>query len=112
MNRNLKFVLHLVGGIALLAAAVGVAMWLWNALIPRIFGWKVVTYWQMLGLLALSHILFGHAGRGVHHLHRHHHHLHETMHGMSREERREFIRRRMRSLCNEANPTDDGGKAE
>ncbi|MDE5695217.1 MAG: hypothetical protein K2H77_04520 [Alistipes sp.] len=98
MKRNLRFVLHTIGGIALLAAAVGAAMWLWNALVPEIFGWKAVGYWQMLGLLALVHLFFGHAGRGVHHLHRHHHHLHETMHGLSREERREFIRRRMRSL--------------
>ena len=67
-------------------------------LVPEIFGWKSVGYWQMLGLLALVHLFFGHAGRGVHHLHRPHHHLHETTHGLSREERREFIRRRMRSL--------------
>lgn len=49
MKRNLTFVLHAIGGIALLAAAVGAAMWLWNTLIPDIFGWKPVGYWQMLG---------------------------------------------------------------
>ena len=62
MKRNLTFVLHAIGGIALLAAAVGAAMWLWNTLIPDIFGWKPVGYWQMLGLLALAHLFFGHLG--------------------------------------------------
>ncbi|MDE5707990.1 MAG: 4Fe-4S binding protein [Alistipes sp.] len=110
MKHNLKFVLHLIGGIAVLAAICGAAMWLWNALVPEIFGWKAVGYWQMLGLLALAHLFFGHMG----HLSKwdKHRHLHETMHGLSREERREFIRRRMRSLCNEAKPTDHAGEAE
>ena len=40
MKRNLTFVLHAIGGIALLAAAVSAAMWLWNTLIPDIFGWE------------------------------------------------------------------------
>lgn len=31
---------------------------LWNALMPDIFGLPAVTYWQSLGLIALSHILF------------------------------------------------------
>ena len=66
MKRNLTFVLHAIGGIALLAAAVGAAMWLWNTLIPDIFGWKPVGYWQMLGLLALAHLFFARtAGEGL-----------------------------------------------
>jgi hypothetical protein len=32
---------------------------LWNALIPEIFGWQMITFWQALGLLVLSKILFG-----------------------------------------------------
>lgn len=32
---------------------------LWNALLPPLFGWKAVTFWQALGLLALCRILFG-----------------------------------------------------
>ena len=35
-----------------------VTMWLWNALMPAIFGLPVIGFWQALGLLALSHILF------------------------------------------------------
>src|SRR5271156_5278605 len=44
---------------------------LWNALIPPIFGWHTITWLQALGLLLLSKILFGgfhrHAGGGRNH---------------------------------------------
>ena len=68
-----------------------------------IFGWKPVGYWQMLGLLALAHLFFGHLGHSGWHEHRH---IHRAMHGMSHEERREFIRQRIRSY-REENPTDE-----
>jgi hypothetical protein len=32
---------------------------LWNWLLPPLFGWRQVTFWQALGLLALCRILFG-----------------------------------------------------
>jgi hypothetical protein len=32
---------------------------LWNGLLPPLFGWRQVTFWQALGLLALCRILFG-----------------------------------------------------
>jgi hypothetical protein len=37
---------------------------LWNWLLPPIFGWRQITFWQALGLLALCRILFG--GLGSH----------------------------------------------
>ena len=36
---------------------------LWNWLLPSLFGWPSVTFWQALGLLALCRILFGGFGR-------------------------------------------------
>jgi len=36
-----------------------VVMWLWNWLMPAVFGLHVVSFWQALGLLVLSRILFG-----------------------------------------------------
>jgi hypothetical protein len=50
----------------LLFAFVGgeVVMRLWNWLLPPLFGWRQVTFWQALGLLALCRILFGGGGRG------------------------------------------------
>ena len=41
-----------------------VVMHLWNWLLPTLFGWHTLTFWQALGLLALCRILFGSHGRG------------------------------------------------
>ena len=35
---------------------------LWNWLLPPLFGWPQVTFWQALGLLVLCRILFGGLG--------------------------------------------------
>jgi hypothetical protein len=35
---------------------------LWNWLLPPLFGWPQLTFWQALGLLALCRILFGGLG--------------------------------------------------
>jgi hypothetical protein len=50
----------------LLFVAIGgeVVRLLWNWLLPSLFGWPPITFWQALGLLALCRILFG--GRGLH----------------------------------------------
>jgi|SRR5579863_5817307 len=32
---------------------------LWNWLLPPLFGWHQITFWQAVGLLALCRILFG-----------------------------------------------------
>jgi len=62
--------------IVLFVAVVGVALGfivknLWNVLIPPIFGWHMITFWQAIGLLILSKILFGgfhrHVGGGRNH---------------------------------------------
>ena len=44
-------------------------MRLWNWLLPTLFGWRQITFWQAVGLLALCRILFGDLGmraRGSH----------------------------------------------
>ena len=33
--------------------------WIWNAVIPDVFGIKRITIWQALGILILASILFG-----------------------------------------------------
>ena len=40
-----------------------IVLQLWNWLLPPLFGWHQVTFWQALGLLALCRILFGGFGR-------------------------------------------------
>ncbi len=39
-----------------------VVMRLWNWLLPPLFGWRSLGFWQALGLLALCRILFGGLG--------------------------------------------------
>ena|SRR5579871_2274077 len=42
---------------------------LWNRLLPPLFGWHGITFWQALGILVLCRILFGGwsgGGRGSH----------------------------------------------
>ena len=34
-------------------------MLLWNTILPAVLGVTVVTYWQAIGILALSRLLFG-----------------------------------------------------
>ena len=65
--KRLIFIAPLAISGMLLFIAVGgeVVMYLWNWLLPPLFGWPAITFWQALGLLALSRILFGgFGGRG------------------------------------------------
>ena len=59
-TRNRKqFVFKGIGFVIVLAAVVSLILFLlWNWLMPTIFGLPVINYWQALGLLLLSKILF------------------------------------------------------
>jgi hypothetical protein len=51
-------------GIAAFSALGGeIVKLLWNGLLPALFGWPAITFWQALGLLVLCRILFGGLGR-------------------------------------------------
>lgn len=39
-----------------------VIMWLWNWLMPELFGLPIITYWQAVGLFILLKILIGGCG--------------------------------------------------
>ena len=54
--RILKFVA--IGIVALTVFGFAV-MALWNWLTPTLFGWHAINFWQALGLVLLSKILFG-----------------------------------------------------
>lgn len=56
----------LVGFLLFIALGGTVVLQLWNWLLPSIFGWRQITFWEALGLLALCRILFGGlGGRGL-----------------------------------------------
>ena len=75
-----------------------VTMWLWNWLTPALFGWKVITFWQAVGLVILSKILFG-GFRGGHGGPRHwRHRMRDRWEKMTPEEREAF-RKNMEARC-------------
>ena len=55
---------------AFIALGGWVVMSLWNWLTPSLFGWRLITFWQAVALLALCRILFGGLGCGHHRGHR------------------------------------------
>jgi hypothetical protein len=74
-------------------------MRLWNWLTPALFGWHLITFWQALGILVLSKILFGgfrggRPGRSIHWRRR----MFERWERMTPEEREKF-RQSMRGRC-------------
>jgi hypothetical protein len=56
LSRMLKVALFASLAVAVLSFLV---MGLWNALMPGIFAIRAISFWQALGLLVLSKILFG-----------------------------------------------------
>ena len=59
-KRRLARLVALLPGFCLVfAGLVWAVLALWNGLMPTIFGLRTITYWQALGLMALSWILFG-----------------------------------------------------
>lgn len=56
--------LAIVGMLLFIAIGGEVVLRLWNWLLPNLFGWRVISFWQAVGLLALCRILFG--GFGLH----------------------------------------------
>jgi hypothetical protein len=56
--------LMLAGFLLFIAAGGAIVQLLWNWLLPPLFGWRELTFWQALGILALCRILFG--GFGLH----------------------------------------------
>lgn len=93
--RGLMFVLLAVVFAALLGFVV---MQLWNWLLPGLFGWHTIGFWQAVGLLLLCKILFG----GFRHRHGPPRHWRRRMlerwEQMTPEEREKF-RESMRGRC-------------
>ena len=86
---------------------------LWNLVVPAIFGLHPITYWQAVGLLGLSWILFGGLGmfrlrpsRAAHWQHR----LAERWEQMPSEERERF-RRGLKTRCGRGEAPDPEAKA-
>lgn len=67
MKRGVKIFGFVLLGAALIALFTWGTQMLWNWLVPDLFGGPAITFWQTLGLLVLSKILFSGLGRGGRH---------------------------------------------
>jgi hypothetical protein len=77
-----------------------IVMHLWNWLLPMLFGWKQITFWQALGLLVLCRILFGGLGGGGSRRRPGRRAMAERWESMTPEEREKF-RQGMRGRCSD-----------
>lgn len=59
MKKKWIFVLAPIALVVFVGVIGEVVMHLWNWLLPALFGWRQVTFWQALGLVLLCRILFG-----------------------------------------------------
>lgn len=96
--RFLRVLKIAVFGTLAVAVAGFVVMSLWNVVMPAIFAVRSISFWQALGLLILSKILFGgfrpHTGGGPRWRRR----MMERWEGMTPEEREKF-KQGMRRGC-------------
>jgi hypothetical protein len=103
--RGLKFVLIAA---VLVAAFSFVVMSLWNWLTPTLFGWHRIGFWQALGILVFSKILFGgFRGRPWYWRHR----MMDRWEQMTPEEREKF-RHGIRGRCGSFRPPAAEPKVE
>lgn len=59
MGSVLMILNALVIAIVALIVFTVIFMWIWNLVMPDVFGTKKITPWQALGILILAAILFG-----------------------------------------------------
>jgi hypothetical protein len=104
MKRKWIFVLAPIGIVVFMIVGGEVVMHLWNWLLPAMFGWRQVTFWQALGLLVLCRILFGRLGG-----HRPGGGRWRGWQRMTPEEREKF-RQGMRSRCGDFGGSTSGTK--
>jgi hypothetical protein len=66
MKKRKRWLIIPIGIMAVILVATvagNLVSYLWNWLMPELFGLPRITFWQALGLLALCRILFGGLGR-------------------------------------------------
>ena len=66
MRKRLIFIVPaaIVGMAIFIAIGGELVKLLWNGLLPTLFGWRQISFWQAVGILALCRILFGRSGLG------------------------------------------------
>jgi hypothetical protein len=80
-----------------------IVMHLWNWLLPPLFGWRELTFWQALGMLVLCRILFGGFGGSSR--------SHSRRHKRGGENMPPDLRERMRERMHERSSDRAGGES-
>lgn len=58
----MRYILFTILIVAVIALVPAICMWLWNWLMPDIFGLETINFWQALGLMVLSSCFFYRGG--------------------------------------------------
>jgi hypothetical protein len=83
-----------------------VVMSLWNWLMPALFGWHPIGFWQALGLFLLSKLLFGGFHGGWSHGRRWRRGMRERWEQMTPEQR-DQMRKRLQACCGHFPPSPE-----
>ena len=118
MKRGWRLAGCIARGVLFLVLFGGVTMVLWNWLVPVLFAGPVINFWQAIGLLALTKILFSGMGKGHSHHQAHHGGSHwktrfyEKFSNMTPEERDTLKQRMKEKWCSRGSsastPKSDG----
>ena len=103
MNRVGRILLWVLFGVLFIVVIGFITQQLWNWLVPTLFNGPVIGFWQALGLLLLSKILFSGFGKKCHGGHGRPPYwksrLHEKFAGMTAEEREAFKQKMRDKWC-------------
>lgn len=113
-RKKTMFIKIAIAILLFVSAVPAITMLLWNALLPDIFGLTTITFWQALGLVILSKILFSGFARSRPHPHSNDCHPHsdyikkfsDRMKSMTKEERKAYFQRKTFGMS-EANVHDE-----
>ena len=113
MNKGLKIAKWTVVCVLFVFLFGYITMTLWNWIVPAVFNGPVLNFWQALGLLVLSKILFGgfggkSCGHGAGHWK---HRYYEKLSHMSPEERERFKARMKEKWCSR-DQSDSASKSD
>ena len=97
IKRAIFFPIAIAAGVFIFGSLV---MFLWNGILPAVLGISTITFWQALGILVLSKILFGGfmGGHGHHRCHGQGHDWKGRWMHLSPEER-EKMKAEWHSMC-------------
>jgi hypothetical protein len=98
ITRGLKIVLGIFIAVIVIGAVGEGVQQLWNWLLPSLFGWRQITYWQAVGMLVLCRLLFGSWGGHGFHRSNYRRRMAERWESMTPEEREKF-RQGMKGGC-------------